>query len=249
MKAQKENQSGITLVALVVSIIVMLVLAGVSLNATVGENGIVTRAQEAAEMSKKSSIIEAIQTHLMRYNIDLLSGDKKTAAKTAIDNLIRDEVVDNCMAADGSFTTDTTKLTAIPLTAADGSWAGEFEYVVGKDEYAFNIYQDKDGMFKAEVSDIIAGAGATGGSVTGGKTLVTSETFTSGDSDTTDENEKGIYTITGDASVIFADEISGSFSLYVKMSDDSTVEASGYMKWPDNYGKVRGELESFFGKL
>ena len=223
MKRQKKKENGITLIALVISIIVMLILAGVSLNATVGENGIITRAQEAAEASKKASIIEEIQSHLMKYNIDLLSGDKKTAAKTAIDNLINDEVVDNCMAADGSFTTDTTKLTAIPLTAEDGSWVGEFEYVVGKDNYMFNIYQDKDGMFKAEISDIIAGSGAVGGEVTGGKTLVTSEAFTSGDSNTTDENEKGKYTIVGDASVIFANELSGSYSIYVKSGANATV--------------------------
>ena len=40
-----------------------------------------------------------------------------------------------------------------------------------------------------------------------------------------------------------------SFSLHLMTFDDITVDASGYMKWPDNYGKVRGELESFFGKL
>ena len=219
MKKQKKNDSGITLVALVVSIIVMLVLAGVSLNATIGENGIVTRAQEAAQTSKITSIIEQIQEHLMKYNIDLFSGDEKTAAKTAIDNLLRDDVIDSCMASDGTFTTDTTKLTAIPLTKEDGSWTGEFEYVVGKENYNFNIYQDRDGVFKAEVSDIIAGEGASGGEVTGGRTLVTSDTFTSGDSETTDENEKGKYVIVGDASVIFANRINGNFSIHVSGRD------------------------------
>ena len=36
------HQAGITLIALVISIIVMLILAGVSLNATIGDNGIIT---------------------------------------------------------------------------------------------------------------------------------------------------------------------------------------------------------------
>ena len=38
-----KNQKGITLIALVISIIVMLILAGVSLNATIGDNGIITK--------------------------------------------------------------------------------------------------------------------------------------------------------------------------------------------------------------
>lgn len=37
-----------------------------------------------------------------------------------------------------------------------------------------------------------------------------------------------------------------SFSLYLRMKDNNTVEASGYMKWPKNYEEVKGELISFF---
>ena len=41
-----QNINGITLIALVISIIVMVILAGVTLNATIGDNGIITKAQE-----------------------------------------------------------------------------------------------------------------------------------------------------------------------------------------------------------
>ena len=37
-----------------------------------------------------------------------------------------------------------------------------------------------------------------------------------------------------------------SFSLYLRMKDDNTVEASGYMRWPKNYEEVKGELISLF---
>ena len=47
MRERKISQAGITLIALVITIIVMLILAGVSLNATIGENGILTQAQNA----------------------------------------------------------------------------------------------------------------------------------------------------------------------------------------------------------
>jgi hypothetical protein len=50
MKGQKKffnNDNGITLIALVISIILLLILAGVSISATVGDNGVVTKAQQA----------------------------------------------------------------------------------------------------------------------------------------------------------------------------------------------------------
>ena len=40
-----------------------------------------------------------------------------------------------------------------------------------------------------------------------------------------------------------------SFNLSLGCFDDTSVSASGYMKWPENYREVRGELESFFNSL
>lgn len=42
-----KGQKGITLVALVITIIVLLILAGITISLTIGERGIITRAQEA----------------------------------------------------------------------------------------------------------------------------------------------------------------------------------------------------------
>ena len=43
----KKFQNGITLIALVITIIVLLILAGVSIATLTGENGILTRANDA----------------------------------------------------------------------------------------------------------------------------------------------------------------------------------------------------------
>ena len=51
-----KGQNGITLIALIISIIVMLILAGVSLNATIGENGIISRAQESKLKQEEASV-------------------------------------------------------------------------------------------------------------------------------------------------------------------------------------------------
>ena len=66
---ESENckQSGITLIALVISIIVMLILAGVSLNATIGDNGIITQAQNATYMQSIAALEEYLQTEYVKY--------------------------------------------------------------------------------------------------------------------------------------------------------------------------------------
>ena len=50
----KKNK-GITLVALVVTIVVLLILAGVSINLVLGDNGIIAKAKEAQRKSAEAS--------------------------------------------------------------------------------------------------------------------------------------------------------------------------------------------------
>ena len=64
MKNQKfKSMNGITLIALVVTIVVLLILAGVSLNAIFSENGIIKRAQDA-----QNKMDEATQNDLDSIN-------------------------------------------------------------------------------------------------------------------------------------------------------------------------------------
>ena len=65
-----KSTNGITLIALVISIIVMLILAGVSLNATIGDNGIITQAQNATYMQSIAALEEYMQTEYVKYYDD-----------------------------------------------------------------------------------------------------------------------------------------------------------------------------------
>ena len=40
-----------------------------------------------------------------------------------------------------------------------------------------------------------------------------------------------------------------SFSLNIRMKDNSYISASGYMKWPKNYSELSNEIGEFFSKL
>ena len=53
----KRNQ-GITLIALVITIVVLIILASVAINMTIGENGIFTRAVEAKRQQEIANIKE-----------------------------------------------------------------------------------------------------------------------------------------------------------------------------------------------
>ena len=54
----KNNVKGITLVSMVITIIVMLILAGVSISMVVGENGVLTRASTSAVKTNLASVAE-----------------------------------------------------------------------------------------------------------------------------------------------------------------------------------------------
>ncbi len=56
----KKYNNGITLIALVITIIVLLILAAVTINTLTGENGIITRASQAAEQTEIAEEKEAI---------------------------------------------------------------------------------------------------------------------------------------------------------------------------------------------
>ena len=66
---QKFNQ-GITLVALVVTIVVLLILSSVSLNLVLGDNGIIVKAKEAAETTAAAQEKEAMERNLLEKDLE-----------------------------------------------------------------------------------------------------------------------------------------------------------------------------------
>ena len=69
-KNYAKKQKGITLVALVVTIVILLILAGISLNIVLGNNGIITKAQEAKIENNHSTVLEMIQMKNADYETE-----------------------------------------------------------------------------------------------------------------------------------------------------------------------------------
>lgn len=118
-----KNNKGITLIALVVTIIVLLILAGVSIAMLTGQNGILNRAREARENSAAGTLDEATKIVVGNYltkNLQwvTLTGDDKTQLESDIN------AVTSSLKATATYTASTgAEATKVPayftITASD----------------------------------------------------------------------------------------------------------------------------------
>ena len=74
----KKNVKGITLVALVVTIIVLLILAGIAINLTIGNNGLFSRAKNAVNVWDKAAENEtkAIDDFIKLYDNEVINNSE-----------------------------------------------------------------------------------------------------------------------------------------------------------------------------
>ena len=66
---QTKEMKGITLIALVITIVVLMILAGVSINTVLGDDGIIKKAKEAAETTKRASAEEEMNRLVLEYQL------------------------------------------------------------------------------------------------------------------------------------------------------------------------------------
>ena len=71
-----KGEKGITLVALVVTIVVLLILAGVSISLVIGQNGMIQKAKDAQDAQDKAYARDIVESALKAVEIDVLSGKK-----------------------------------------------------------------------------------------------------------------------------------------------------------------------------
>lgn len=107
-----KKERGITLVALVVTIVVLLILASVSISMVLGNNGIVTKAKETQTAQDKAYAEDVIESGLKAVQIEVLSNTLPTD-KTANVAYVVEKINDSAFTKSGSTDTITyTKGTA-----------------------------------------------------------------------------------------------------------------------------------------
>ena len=130
----KKQVQGITLIALVVTVIVLLILAGVALNLTVGDNGLFKRAQNATDTWQEASEREAIELAVAGMQIGSMQETGMT--KQELENSLKEQFGDEASVEDNE----------------DGSFLvtiGENKYYVGEDGEII----DSSNMVKISTAD------------------------------------------------------------------------------------------------
>ncbi len=160
----KRNEQGITLIALVITIIVLLILAGVSIAMLAGENGILTQAQRAKTETENAQAVE--KDRLNEYEdyindaIGIVAGgewneEKGVNAPTLKGNMelvryengewVKDETGSNYSYVAGSGTADNNNSEwANARVTVDGIesyfvWIPRYEYKIDSDNHTIDV--------------------------------------------------------------------------------------------------------------
>ena len=123
-----NNNKGITLIALVITIIVLLILAGVSIAMLTGQNGVLTRAKDSNDETVKAEVQEKINLALNEIYTDILSGQSTISTPTI-------GATNNKSYSVGTI--DKTAATVVDITWTDttyGTYKGSitYDYTSGK---------------------------------------------------------------------------------------------------------------------
>ena len=131
-----KEKKGITLIALVITIVVLLILTAIALNLTLGENGIVSRAKSAKIHTRKAQAEEQLNIDITRIRVekennislsDLLDDFKKNDNT----NIIVTEILYSEVGYLGDSVTEIPTEKPISITVAVKGFE-EFEFTIGQ---------------------------------------------------------------------------------------------------------------------
>lgn len=78
---RNRQEKGITLIALVITIIVLLILAGVAISTLTGDNGILTKAAHSTEEQSHTMVKEAMSLEWNTYQIEINTAEQNSTTK------------------------------------------------------------------------------------------------------------------------------------------------------------------------
>ncbi len=155
MKQNKEK--GITLIALVITIIVLLILAGVAIATLTGDNGILTKAASAKENTERAEIIENAKLDILAIQSDkegkLTTGDLRGVLDKYFKDVPEEITADNIATLelttkDGKHTIKVSEIYNGKLEGTNGSMSvAELkvgDYVNYGDKLTVQTYRTKE---------------------------------------------------------------------------------------------------------
>lgn len=107
LKNKKQKNTGITLIALVITIIVLLILAGISISMLSGDNSILQRVTDAKTKTIHANVLEQMQLEVSAYTVDKTSGNTTV---TLIDFLKEKSIISEIAGEEGKWQINVEKL-------------------------------------------------------------------------------------------------------------------------------------------
>ena len=129
MLGKTKGQGGITLVALVVTIVVLLILAGITIALVFAQNGVVGKAQEAARESNKGTIADNIQGYIISRQMDAIQTNADQDITTDLKSALTAAGITNS----GEGTVTVKADTSVKVT-------GTITFTLGGQSYNFTAY-------------------------------------------------------------------------------------------------------------
>ncbi len=131
MLKKTKGQSGITLVALVVTIVVLLILAGITIALVFAQNGVVGKAQEAAKESNKGTIADNIQGYVVSKQMEALQSNAEQDITADLKAALTKVGITN--SGSGTITVNADTTVAV---------AGTITFTLGGQSYNFTAYNN-----------------------------------------------------------------------------------------------------------
>lgn len=89
------KNKGITLITLVITIVMLIILAGLAITLSLGSNGLITRAREAKEKTQKATATEEMNLKITNIQIDIYAKEDRMPTLQEISNsLCEDEEIE-----------------------------------------------------------------------------------------------------------------------------------------------------------
>ena len=180
-----DNKKGITLIALVVTVVVLIILAGVSINAVIRDDGIIKKAQNSANLTKEAEVKEAINRTILEFYLTNDYATLEDFLKAKAEDGSIDSVTKN---ADGTLTvkkgeysvTVENKTNSSGGSSSGGNTGGETqtpEITIGEAKVVANsdgtgsAITDADSVYLGNTLYITFSHSITGGTTTVDKTI------------------------------------------------------------------------------
>ena len=165
-KNTRKASNGITLIALVVTIIVLLILAGISISMLSGDNGILQRATDAKTNTEKAQIIENAQADILAQQTDnkganITKEQLATILNKQFETVNADEIPDEVSSEhdlelttiDDKYTINLSKIFKGSFADGNASYSDEIKtaltdgkYVTYKNKPYVVLYNDNNGI-------------------------------------------------------------------------------------------------------